>query len=133
MGLFGPDWKTKTASKSEKSIENVKQITDPDALFKISITAPLEEVRCAAVRKIHDQKLLKKVLLYTWTEMAKRIGCPIDLEESKDNIKGLDYTGTDVATGKSYTAVLPCGAALPPRAVCMCNCFAGGGGCSPAN
>ena len=71
----------------------------------------------------------KTILFFSLPDL-KLIGCPVDLEESKDNIKGLEYTGTDAATGESYTAVLPCGAALPPGAVCTCNCVAGRGGCS---
>ena len=77
MGLFGPDWKTKTISKLEKALKNVQQITDPSILFEIALTAPLEEVRCSAVRKIHDQQMLKTVLLLcSRPEMAKEIGCP---------------------------------------------------------
>ncbi len=71
----------------------------------------------------------KTILFFSLPEL-KLIGCPIDLDDVKDNIKGIEYSASDVMTGESYTAVLPCGALLPPGTICTCNCVAGRGGCS---
>ena len=77
MGLFGPDWKTKNTAKTAKAVENVQQFTDPDDLFEIALTAPLEDVRCAAVGRVRDQHMLKAVMLFcTWPWMTKETGCP---------------------------------------------------------
>ena len=58
------------------------------------------------------------------------IGCPLDMDEAKENIKGVEISGKDSVTGKEYTYTLPCGAALPEGAVCTCNCVSGRGGCN---
>ena len=58
MGLFEPTWKTSDYMKDEKAIKAVKKITDNSILYEISMTAPLPQVRKAAVNQINDQRLL---------------------------------------------------------------------------
>lgn len=58
MGLFKPVWKTSDYMKDEKAIKAVKKITDNNKLYEICMTAPLLQVRKAAVNQINDQRLL---------------------------------------------------------------------------
>ena len=53
-----------------------------------------------------------------------------DMDEAKDNVRGIESSAKDTVTGETYTYTLPCGAALPEGAVCTCNCVTGRGGCS---
>ena len=58
------------------------------------------------------------------------IGCPIDMDAAKNNMKGVEISASDSVTGESYTYTMPCGAAIPEGAVCTCNCVKGRGGCA---
>ncbi len=58
MGLFKPVWKTSDYMKDKKAIKAVKKITDNNKLYEICMTAPLFQVRDAAVNQINDQRLL---------------------------------------------------------------------------
>ncbi len=64
-------------------------------------------------------------LLFISLPDLRIIACPVDLEAMKDDKKGIKVEGTDPVTGQTVTYTLPCGAALPPGAVCICNCVAG--------
>ena len=67
----------------------------------------------------------KKSILFLSLPDLKIVGCPVDLEEMKDNVKGIKISGTDPVTGKTVTYTLPCGSPIPAGAVCTCNCVAG--------
>lgn len=56
---------------------------------------------------------------------GKLIGCPFDLKEMRNTQKGIEVQKVDSVTGKTVTYTLPCGAAIPDGAVCVCNCVAG--------
>ncbi len=71
----------------------------------------------------------KTILFFSLPDL-QLIGCSLDVGEAKNDTKGIEYTETDVVTGKTYTTTLPCGAALPEGAVCTCNCVTGRGGCA---
>ena len=53
----------------------------------------------------------------------------MDLAANKKDVEGVQYKGTD-AYGRSVTFTLPCGAPIPPGAVCICNCVPGSSGTS---
>ena len=71
----------------------------------------------------------KTIFFFSLPDM-KLIGCPVDMDEAKDNVRGVEISAKDTVTGETYTYTLPCGAALPEGAVCTCNCVTGRGGCS---
>ena len=71
----------------------------------------------------------KTILFFSLPDL-QLIGCPLDVNEAKNDTKGIEYTETDIVTGETYTTTLPCGAALPSGAVCTCNCVVGRGGCA---
>ncbi len=71
----------------------------------------------------------KTIFFFSLPEL-KLIGCPIDVDDAKDNEKGIEISATDEATGETYTYSMPCGAAIPGGAVCTCNCVKGRGGCA---
>ncbi len=64
-------------------------------------------------------------LLFISLPDLRIIGCPVDLDAMKDDKKGITVEGTDSVTGQKVTYTLPCGAAIPPGATCVCNCVAG--------
>ena len=66
----------------------------------------------------------RSILFFSLPDL-KVIGCPVDLSEMKDNVKGIEVSGTDPVTGRTVTYTLPCGAPIPAGAVCTCNCVAG--------
>jgi WD40 repeat protein len=53
------------------------------------------------------------------------VSCLMDLAANESDIKGITYTGETI-TGQTVEYTLPCGAPIPPGAVCTCNCVAGG-------
>ena len=53
------------------------------------------------------------------------IGCPLDLKEMKDDVKGIEVKRTDPVTNETVTYTLPCGSPIPAGAVCVCNCVEG--------
>ena len=53
------------------------------------------------------------------------VGCPVDLEEMKDDTSGIEVSSADPVTGESVSYTMPCGAEIPAGAVCTCNCVAG--------
>ena len=71
----------------------------------------------------------KTILFFSLPDL-QLIGCPLDVNEAKNDTKGIEYMETDIVTGETYTTTLPCGAALPSGAVCTCNCVVGRGGCA---
>jgi WD40 repeat protein len=50
--------------------------------------------------------------------------CLIDLKSTPSEVRGLTYRSTN-AYGKVVTYTMPCGAPIPPGAVCTCNCVPG--------
>ena len=66
----------------------------------------------------------KSILFFSLPDLEV-IGCPMEIEYTKDNAKGITFESTDAVTGKTVTVTLPCGAAIPAGAVCTCNCVAG--------
>ncbi len=81
-----------------------------------------DETKCA----VSDGKTL---LFFSFPDL-QLLACPIDINEAKDNTKGIEISQTDGVTGETYTCTLPCGAAIPEGAVCTCNCVTGRGGCA---
>ena len=55
---------------------------------------------------------------------GKQIGCLMDLDVCKNNVKGVLYKAKN-ASGTTVTYTLPCGSAIPAGAVCVCNCVPG--------
>ena len=77
----------------------------------------------------YDGKILaaasgKRILFWSLPD-GKLLGCPIDLKEQKDSIKGVEIQRVDEVTGETVTFTLPCGADIPDGAVCVCNCVGG--------
>ncbi len=71
----------------------------------------------------------KSLFFFSLPEL-KLLACPVDINEAKENTRGVEATMTDSLTGETYTCTLPCGAALPEGAICTCNCVTGRGGCA---
>ena len=71
-----------------------------------------------------------KTLLFFSLPDLQLIACPMDINEAKDDTKGIEVSMTDEKTGETYICTMPCGAAIPEGAVCSCNCVTGRGGCS---
>ena len=73
--------------------------------------------------------LAQSILFFSLPDL-QLTGCPMDLNDAKEDLKGSEITAKDEATGETYTYTLPCGAELPAGAVCTCNCVKGRGGCA---
>ncbi len=73
--------------------------------------------------------LAQSILFFSLPDL-QLIGCPMDINDAKNDLKGSEISATDEATGAAYSYTLPCGAELPPGAVCTCNCVRGRGGCA---
>ncbi len=71
-----------------------------------------------------------KTILYFTLPDLQLVGCPMDVDEAKNDKKGVEISASDPVTGESYTYTMPCGAAIPNGAVCTCNCVKGRGGCA---
>ena len=114
-------------------------------LFLVSLTDGSEIARYDLGDLQRSDKFAGPVLAPDGTKMAvsvdktifffslpdlQLIGCPVDMNESEDDVKGIEISAADEATGASYTYTLPCGAAIPKGAVCTCNCVKGRGGCA---
>jgi WD40 repeat protein len=52
-------------------------------------------------------------------------GMLFDPAANSADVKGLTYTARDELTGQTVTFTMPCGAPIPPGAVCVCNCVPG--------
>jgi WD40 repeat protein len=72
---------------------------------------------------IQGQKEL--IRLYSWPD-GILLNCLLDLESMSADSEGIEYEADD-EKGGTITRHLPCGSALPPGAVCTCNCVSGGG------
>lgn len=68
---------------------------------------------------------VRSSLLFFSLPELRLIGCPIVLEETKNDKKGTEISVADAETGEVYTYTLPCGAVVPDGAVCSCNCVKG--------
>lgn len=66
----------------------------------------------------------KSILFFSLPDL-KVIGCPVDLDEMKEDTEGIQIKQTDAVTGQTVTVTLPCGSPIPAGAVCVCNCVAG--------
>ena len=71
----------------------------------------------------------KSLFFFSLPEL-KLLACPVDINEAKENTKGVEAIMTDSQTGETYTCTMPCGAAIPEGAICTCNCVTGRGGCA---
>ena len=71
----------------------------------------------------------KSLFFFSLPEL-KLLACPVDINEAKENTKGVEAIMTDSLTGETYTCTMPCGAAIPEGAICTCNCVTGRGGCA---
>lgn len=67
----------------------------------------------------------RSIVFYSLPDLEV-IGCPMDLTVMPDNSEAVEISGVDPVTGQTVTYTLPCGAAIPAGAVCVCNCVAGG-------
>ena len=109
-------------SLSDGSLIRYKEINgDPDA-----------GVGCIAVSKDGTKAAVSvsKTILFFSLPDLEIFSCPIDLEEVKDDVNGVQVSVKDPETGKKMEYTLPCGAAIPEGGVCTCNCVAGRGGCA---
>lgn len=52
MGIFDPIWKTDDEQKQEKAIRSVRHVLSRNKLNKIALSAPLREVKRAALRRL---------------------------------------------------------------------------------
>ena len=68
---------------------------------------------------------IKKSILFISLPDFVIIGCPLDLKEMKDDVKGIEVKRTDPVTNETVTYTLPCGSPIPAGAVCVCNCVEG--------
>lgn len=62
MGLFDPIWKTHKYKWEKIAVAAVRKIKREDKLFEIAISAPLKDVRIAAVEGIKNDQLLRKIV-----------------------------------------------------------------------
>ena len=62
MGLFDPIWKTNRYRREKLAVAAVRRIRDEDKLSEIAISAPLRDVRIAAVEGIKNDLLLRKIV-----------------------------------------------------------------------
>ena len=81
-----------------------------------------EETKCAVSEG-------KSLFFFSLPDL-KLLACPVDINEVKENTKGVEVTMTDSQTGETYTCTMPCGVAIPEGAICTCNCVTGRGGCA---
>ena len=56
---------------------------------------------------------------------GEAISCMVDLSVSGGEVQGIEYEME--VEGQTVTYTLPCGSAIPPGAVCVCNCVTGSG------
>lgn len=90
MGLFKPAWMASSSLKHEKAVAAVKKITDPDKLYEIVMTAPLEVVRQAALERISDERAIARILLESDNvevskSALKRVNDPVVLKAAAMN------------------------------------------------
>ena len=78
--------------------------------------------------KLAAVALAQSILIFSLPEL-ELTGCPMDLNNAKDTLKGSEISAVDEITGEKYSYTIPCGAELPAGAVCTCNCVKGRGGC----
>ena len=93
---------------------------------------PDDGVGCVAVAGDGSRAAVSvsKAILFLSLPDLEILGCPIDLNEVKDDVSGVEISMKDPDTGKKIQYTMPCGAAIPDGAVCTCNCVAGKGGCA---
>jgi WD40 repeat protein len=114
--------------------KTIKLWSLPEGSLLRALTAYTLSAEAVAISP--DGKLLvsagldKAVKLWSLPEGAP-ITCMIDLATNAANVKGVAYQQKNAA-GETVTYTLPCGSPIPAKAVCVCNCVAGGG-CSCDN
>ncbi len=64
------------------------------------------------------------IKLWAFPDMEE-FGCLFDLKVSLPSVDGIEVSVE--VEGRTITYTLPCGAPIPPGAVCVCNCVAGSG------
>lgn len=84
MGIFEPIWKTNEWKKKDKAVSAVFRMHNANKLNKVILTAPLLEVRCAAVGQLKgvSQKLLR---------LDKKTCLSTLLSINPDEIRKADY------------------------------------------
>ncbi len=122
-GIWGGAWVLQRISMSDGSVQNSYIMKDTNR--SVDYAGPVfngSETICAVSEG-------KSLFFFSLPDL-KLLACPVDVNEAKDNTKGIEITQTDSVTGETYTCTLPCGAAIPDGAICTCNCVTGRGGCS---
>ncbi len=92
--------------------------TGPDETNGASIVMAADGSKMAAA-------LGKSIVFYSLPDLAV-IGCPVDMSINPDDTEAVEVSDVDPVSGQTVTYTLPCGAAIPAGAVCICNCVAGG-------
>ena len=72
MGLFDPIWMTNKYKREKKAVAAVRMIKNEDRLCEIALTAPLRDVRMAAVERISNDQLLQKI-----AEASRHVGSDV--------------------------------------------------------
>ena len=122
-GIWGGAWTVQRISMTDGSVQNSYVMRQTNR--SVNHGGPVfngDETKCAVSEG-------KTLFFFTFPDL-QLLSCPVDINEAKDNTKGIEISQTDGATGETYTCTLPCGAAIPEGAVCTCNCVTGRGGCS---
>ena len=63
MSLFEPLWKTNKPELMTEALDMVSVISDQKKLRNVALNASLSEVRCAAVKRITDEQILRDIIL----------------------------------------------------------------------
>lgn len=66
----------------------------------------------------------KSILFFSLPDL-EALGCPVDLENMKEDTQGIQVEQIDPVTHQTVTVTMPCGSPIPDGAVCICNCVAG--------
>lgn len=61
MKLFQPVWMTDNEKRTSAAIKSIDKIVDQTSLKKVALTAPLDEVKIAAIKRITDSANLKQL------------------------------------------------------------------------
>jgi WD40 repeat protein len=119
-----PDGKILASTGKDKTI---KLWTLPEGVLLRTLQGHADSIYGLAVNP--DGKILasaggdKTVKLWTLPE-GEFASCLMDLTINDSKIKGVTYK-VKMASGETIEYTMPCGAPIPPGAVCVCNCVPG--------